>query len=216
MITLGNIIYFLIRFLCLIPAVYGVKHFSNLTPTLKAFTLLMCLSVVCEIPSNILFYLHMKNAIIFHVYAPIQIILMCYAFKGHLTSFIKPNTLMIVGLLCAILSVLNSFFIQPYYVINSYANGTITGITLLMILGYFLALVKSDQIQPFSTIPEVWIFLFLVIHLCTAFFVYIGGDLFSFLPRKTIKFIWALRNYSMLVFYLSIALGIWIHRKQQA
>ena len=213
-IIISRVLYSSLGYLCFVPAIYGVSSFKSLTPTLKAFTLLMCLSCICEIPSSIQYYHYRNNAFIDHIYVPIQAVLMCYAFSFHLTSFIKPHWLMVVGISLAIFSIFNTFFIQPYDVLNSYAIGPGTALNILLILGYFLALVQSEDTRPFSQIPEVWICSFWLIHLSFAFILYAGGDLISPLPRDARYMIHGARAYSMLTFYLSIAYGIWIHRKQ--
>jgi hypothetical protein len=214
MLFIGKILLFSIRFLCFVPAIYGVRHFTKLTPTLKAFTLLMCLSSICEIISSYIARYYRSNTVIDHVYVPIQAVLMCYAFSFHLTPFIKPSRLMYIGILFAIFSVFNSFFIQPWYVMNSYAIGPGTTLNILLILGFFLALVQSEDTRPFSQIPEVWICSFWLIHLSSAFVWYAAGSLFLLLPLVLDSIISSIRSYLLLTFYLSIAYGIWIHRKQ--
>ena len=127
-LTVRYLLYFLI---ILLAAIQGVTHLRRLKPEFKLLTVLLAATFVCEAAGRFLAIYIKTSFPAYHVLIPIQFILYPFIYLHFLNSETRvAGFILISAAALALLSILNSIFIQPLLTFPS--NGVLA-LSLLII-----------------------------------------------------------------------------------
>lgn len=119
-------------------------------------SLLLISTFISELIAILLINKYKNNLIIYHIFSPIQFLLISIYFNDVIKSFKEKNTGIYIGISGIAISVINTLFIQHINVLNSYYILFEGIIIIAMILHFFYSIIQQDQQVLFRN-KHVWI-----------------------------------------------------------
>jgi hypothetical protein len=201
-------------FTCIVPIYIGIRYFRCLTNDLKAMTLYMVSCLLCEIPNNYLLYHNINNLFILHIFTVIEFVFLAYVYSFHIKSVINKRLLFGGTIAFVVLAVLNTIYVQPLSVFNSYARCAEILIILFLALCYVHKLIVNNEQRQLRTFPMFWINTAVVIYFTAGFFLYLVSNNTIGLSPNMNRAIWMVHGALLVGYYFAIAKAIWIKAKQ--
>lgn len=184
---------------------------KKLTYPFKLITYYLVLSAITEVCALVMAKVyHVNNLIFFHIFAPLELILLGWFFFDFYKKQGKdlPFAIIIspfVGLL-----ILNSLFIQPYYTFNSYALTLVGVLVIIMSLYAFYLMLEEDREIPLLFEIKWFMISFFIMH-CSSLMVLFFSNMIMSLSKDQQLIIWIIRALIILIvkilqLYVSIRL----------
>jgi hypothetical protein len=183
----------------LVSAILSLKAFRLRWPlAYKIFSVLLFIALITEVAANLWHYylynfsgMHYSNnnAWIYTSSFIPQYILFFFVYHQALHSKLIKSLVVIVSLLFSLFVIINAWFIQKAFLINSNTHIAADCIMLLLIFSYFEQLRKEKEIVKLSDQPMVWISLgAFIFHLLNIPFLLMINYLNKSLPSVALAF----------------------------
>jgi hypothetical protein len=141
----------------LTSSVTGLIYFKKMDKASRIIVLFIVSTFISEAIATFLAVKYHNNIFVFHIYSPIQILLLSLYFNFSIEKFHKKNIGWIVGALIVCFSIINSLFIQNFSkAFNS--NILIVGafVIIAMCLYSFYDLLLGDDVVELLSIKRFW------------------------------------------------------------
>lgn len=122
----------------------GFYKLKEIDAASKILLLLLCLTLASEIASHWAALLFNNNMFVYHIFAPIQLILVGIYFDNILPSFKKKKIATIIGIIASITAVVNTVFFQPLKILNSNFL-LLEGIIIIALALYTFQLILTNE-----------------------------------------------------------------------
>ncbi|RYE24969.1 MAG: hypothetical protein EOP51_05660 [Sphingobacteriales bacterium] len=138
-------------------SVTGLIHFKKMDKASKVLVFFIVSTFVAELAATFFALKYHNNIFIFHIYNPIQILLLSLYFNFSIEKFHKNNLGLIIGVLAASFSVINSLFIQDVFTtFNSNILIVASFLVIAMCLYSFYDLLLGDDFLDLNTNSRFW------------------------------------------------------------
>jgi len=171
----------------------------------------LLLSLLGELVSLTLSKLHIPNLFLLHIYTLVEFNIIALFYRRFFSTFYPKWLVIVLLLIFNSFVILNTLFLQPLTVFNTYARGLESLMVIgLAILCFYKMLTELDIKHP-ETYPVFWI--------NTGFLLYFAGSLILFVlaniaieqPNQSLSLMsWGLHSCLFVLMHLAIGLGLWL------
>lgn len=196
--------------------VVGGTQYSELNTSTKAIFYLICLTLVAEISAYTYSTITKEaNYLFYHIFNPLQFILLSYYFNNAISYYKKTYIGYIVAALGIIIAIVNSCFFQyPSTYYNTYflafESIAIVGLSL-----YHLYIVLNSDESYVLNIPTYFFTSILLIFWSFTFFYWLAGFALSYVDSENSSWIRTLHGLINIITYTGIGLIFFFYRKLQ-
>jgi hypothetical protein len=171
---------------------------------LKIVTLFLGFSVLIEIGAKALWYFKMNNLILLHVYTFGEFIIMVYFYYHMFSKHRKIRKRILYGspfLLIFIL--LNSIFLQPPIMFNSFSK-LVVGLSICYLsITYFIINLVEKKDSAKTIINSAFLF-----YYASSVFIFLLSNTYTYIDKSDTLVVWTLNAILTIIFYLIICTGI--------
>jgi hypothetical protein len=196
-------------FSVLLPLGMGLFHWKRLGSPLRLVVWIAGLSIVSDITSLVLMYLHLNTWPVGNLFFIAQFILFFFALNPEK----KTTLLWYLFSGCLIFALVNFFFVQTPTVFNSssaYLCGVLTIITAIYIL---YGLLRDRPVERVHILPLFWIaFGALIYHAGTQLVFLFNNYLIAHQPENH-QSIWVLHNMLNIIKNVFLFIAVWMSYK---
>ena len=192
-----------------VPVAIGILRFRHLGTAMKAMACYAFLGGLTQLASSYLNGLHYNNLWLLHFYTPLEFACILWFYSIVLQGFIKKAVFLWSAVGFAVLSALNSQFLQHPETFNTYARSLEGLLVILLCLIWCYRTLLEMKIRRLEQDPVFWV--------NTGFLLYFSGTvlLFAFsnyivgINRALNLYIWAFHALFSLLLYFFITIGLW-------
>lgn len=196
-------------FFVALPATVVIFRFRQLHSAMKIMALYVFLGGVIQISSSYLSAQKHNNLWLLHIYTPLEFGCIIWFYSNVLQGFLKRNVFVWGGLGFALLSALNSAFLQDIESFNTYARSLEGILVIVLCLIWCYRTLSEMKIKRLEQDPVFWV--------NTGFLLYFSGNvlLFAFsnyivnINRTLNLYIWAFHALFSILLYFFITMGLW-------
>jgi len=195
----------------LIPISVGIFFYAKLTGGIRYILFYTCTAALCNVLAYYLMARYSNNMPMFHVYAVIEFTLCALFFRKALEGTRLARYLPAVIFSFAVLSILNSIYIQDIFSFNSYSRSLEAVIIIIFCLFYMYRMLGSKKRSK-----EENAFLMISVGL----FLYFSGSLFLFMfsryllvNQAAIELGWG--THAFLVFAMNVFFAIAFYQSRR-
>lgn len=131
--------------------------------------ILLGCTLISEYMADLLARRYHNNMVVYHVYAPLHLLLVSLYFNQSIPSFKRRRLGWYIGLVGIIVAVINSLFLQPIEVFNSYYLLFAGFLIISMSLYAFYKILENDDVSTLNN-PHFWISLLLLFFWSVTYF----------------------------------------------
>jgi hypothetical protein len=196
-----------------LPLLIGLIKFRRLPLPLKVIVVHVLVAASVEFAATVLWNYRINNLFLLHIYTVEECGFIMLFYSYLLSKLVPRKVFLYVFVAFAVLAVLNTVFLQPVNVSNTYARSVEAVIVILCAIAFFYSLLGETTIKGADRPSYVWI--------NTAFLIYFSGSLLLFTLSNYIEGpryrqlrmdIWTLHAFFSILLYTFIAIGLWKHR----
>lgn len=192
-----------------VPFVIACFKYHKLGAEMKAMATYVLLGGIIQLFSSYWNSLTYNNLWLLHLYTPLEFACIVWFYSIVLKGFVKSSLFIGLGLGFAILSALNSAFLQAIDTFNTYARSLEGILVILFCLCWCYQTLSEMKIRRLEQNPVFWV--------NTGFLLYFSGNvlLFAFsnyiidINRALNMYIWAFHALFSLLLYFFITIGLW-------
>ncbi len=190
--------------------------YRSLGKALAAFAWFIFFSGAIQFVSLVCWLRHMNNLPLLHIYVAGGFLCLAWFYCIVLGSYIHRFVIWGSAIVCVLFSVINTLFIQPVYIFNSYALVVESVFVIILSLFTFLFLlnqtIQDSGIRDMSSIN--WINSGLFIYYLSSLLIYYfsNNTIFSttFAMRR---YTWMFHAFFSVVMYSCFLIGLWKRSK---
>ena len=150
-----------------------------------------------------------NNLWLLHLYTPLEFACLVLFYSRTLEGMVKKSVFVGIGIGFAVLSALNSGFLQPVNTFNTYARSLEGIVVIVFCLSWCYRTLTEMKILKLEQDPVFWV--------NTGFLLYFSGNvlLFAFsnyilnINRALNLYIWAFHALFSILLYFFISVGLW-------
>ncbi|MBN8679584.1 MAG: hypothetical protein J0M29_15245 [Chitinophagales bacterium] len=150
-----------------------------------------------------------NNLWLLHLYTPLEFICILWFYSLVLVSLAKRKWFVWLGLGFAVLSALNTAFLQPALTFNTYARSLEGILVIILCLSWCYQTLTEMKIRALQQDPVFWT--------NTGFLLYFSGNVLLFAFSNYIlninhalnQYIWAFHALFSILLYFFITIGLW-------
>lgn len=150
-----------------------------------------------------------NNLWLLHLYTPLEFACIVWFYGTELKGFVEKKWFFLTGIGFAVLSVLNSAFLQDTDTFNTYARSLEGILVILLCLAWCYRTLSEMKIRRLEQDPVFWV--------NTGFLLYFSGNvlLFAFsnyiidINRALNLYIWAFHALFSILLYFFVTIGLW-------
>lgn len=175
--------------------------------------LLLFVEFLAEITATTGAVIYRKNMNIVHSVSFLFILPVFLLFyKRKISSNQIGTALNVLIILFLVFGLLNLFFIQRPFGINSYTRmfGTIS--MIVVSITYFYILVKELPTESITKLPMFWINTAVLIYYSGTFFQHLATDYLVTVLNDNLINAWTIHNFLGILYYLMHAFALWLNR----
>ena len=151
-------IYLGVILLAIASGLYKLKLIDSAS---KILLLLLCLTLASEISSHWAALVFKNNMFVYHVFAPIQLIVVGMYFDNILEGFKKKRKATIIGIIASFAAVLNTVFFQPLQILNSNFL-LLEGLIIMALALYTFQLILANESINIFQYRHFWMIVILI------------------------------------------------------
>lgn len=208
--TIQYVLNFCSTFIPLIPLIIGLIYRQRDYPVRKYLLYLVGLSAIIQIASLIQSKFIAENYILFHIYTPLEFIIISQIYKIWLSKFWGKSIFDYLAVLFVAFSIYNSLFLQPVNTFNTYSILTSSTIIILLAISYFYFVLTTVSLGPLHNSPPFWINSSLLLYYSGAFLVLGFGQLIAEQSKEFALLIWNFHSVFNIIHYLLFAVALWV------
>jgi hypothetical protein len=133
-------------------------------------------------------------------------------YKAKINSRQIGKVLNYVIILFLVFGLLNLFFIQKPFAINSYTKSVGTITMIVVSITYFYLLIKELPTESITKLPMFWINTAVLIYYSGTFFQHLAADYLVTVLKDNLINAWTLHNFLGIIHYLMLSFGLWLNR----
>ncbi len=191
------------------PVVLALFRYRQLGIAMRAIAAYVFLSGIIQITSSYLNGQKQNNLWLLHLYTPLEFTCIVWFYSTVLQGFLKRAVFVWIGVGFALLSGLNSWFLQDPKTFNTYARSLEGILVILFCLVWCYKTLTEMKIKQLQKDPVFWV--------NTGFLLYFSGNvlLFAFsnyilgINRALNLYIWAFHAFFSILVYFFISIGLW-------
>lgn len=149
-------LYYFYLFVLLIAATTSVRGNKIKSIENKLLSILLICTLISEISALILIAKYKNNSFGYHIFNPIQFLIICLYYNRIIPEFKKYHIGVILGSLGLLFGIINTLFIQGFNTFNSNYLLFESVAIIMMSLHFFYSLIKTDKSNTMSYQP-FWI-----------------------------------------------------------
>lgn len=192
-----------------IPVLVAILRYKSLGSAMKTMAVYVFLSGCIQLYSSYLSAHKQNNLWLLHIYTPLEFACIVWFYSKVLRRFISIPAFLGIGAVFALLSVLNSAFLQDMLTFNTYARSLEGVLVILLCLSWCYQTLLEMKIQRLEEDPVFWV--------NTGFLLYFSGNvlLFAFsnyiigINRALNMYIWSFHALFSILLYFFITIGLW-------
>lgn len=192
-----------------VPMLVGLFRFRHLGGAMKAMACYAFLGGVVQFSSSYLNAQKLNNLWLLHLYTPMEFACIVWFYSQVLHGFLKKSVFVGLSLGFAVLSALNSAFLQDIDTFNTYARSLEGILVIVLCLLWCYRTLEEMKIKRLEDDPVFWV--------NTGFLLYFSGNvlLFAFsnyivgINRALNLYIWAFHALFSILVYFFITIGLW-------
>jgi len=192
-----------------IPVLIAFLRYRQLGASMKAMACYVFLGGVIQASSSYLNGLGHNNLWLLHLYTPLEFACIAWFYSIVLSGFVKKVLFLWFGLGFAMLSGLNTAFLQAPDTFNTYARSLEGILVIVLCLVWCYRTLSEMKIKRLEQDPVFWV--------NTGFLLYFSGNvlLFAFsnyiinINRALNLYIWAFHALFSILLYFFITIGLW-------
>lgn len=197
-------------------SIIGITRYRFIDTPAKIIVVLLILTTISESTAHYLSLTTKNNIFIYHIYSPIQLVLLALFFNRLVSFFRNRNVGVIIGIIGIVYSVVISLFFQkPSTTFNSYFLILESMLIIGMILCYFYDFLNTTHTTKQFTTPHFWMACILLLFWSFTFFIWLVGRT---IPSVTANYVTLIR-YMMytinMVTYTGFGLVFLFYKKLQ-
>ncbi|TSE06412.1 hypothetical protein [Aquimarina algiphila] len=198
-----------------LPFIVALFKFKILNKTQIVLFYLLLIIILVEIISLFFWYKKINNLPIYHLYTIIEFAIISKIYAEELKSIFSKNFFLVLVLMFAVFSVLNTLFFQNIFTFNSNAI-TVSGlIVIFFALSYFYALLKEVKYRTLESNPMFWINSgFLIYFSSNLILFYMNNTLFKGVTEASL-ILWGLHAIVNIVLTIFYTIALWVNPKKQ-
>lgn len=192
-----------------IPVLIALIRYRQLGLPMKAMACYVFLGGTIQVSSSYLNGLGHNNLWLLHLYTPLEFACIAWFYSIVLSGFIKNALFLWFGLGFAVLSALNTAFLQDPETFNTYARSLEGLLVIVLCLIWCYRTLLEMKIKRLEQDPVFWV--------NTGFLLYFSSNvlLFAFsnyiinINRALNLYIWAFHALFSILLYFFITIGLW-------
>lgn len=200
----------------IVPVLVAIFRYRHLDAATKTMAVYVFLGGLTQVLASYQSSLGNNNLWLLHLYTPLEFFCIVWFYNIILKGSVKESSMMGLGLGFAILSALNSAFLQPTDTFNTYARSLEGILVIVFCLAWCYKTLSEMQIRHLEQDPVFWI--------NTGFLIYFSGNvlLFAFsnyilnINRSLNLYIWAFHALFSILEYCFISVGLWKAKYRRA
>lgn len=172
-------------------SIIGISRYRIIDTPAKIIVILLTLTTISETLAQILSLTIKNNLLVYHIFSPIQFVLLSLFFNYQISFFKKHYIGIVLAVIGLVLSVINSIFIQhPLTTFNSYFLVVESILVIGMTLCYFYDFLNTTHITKQFTTPHFWMACILLLFWSFTFFIWLVGET---IPSVTANYVTLIR-----------------------
>ena len=192
-----------------VPALVSVIRYRKMNYAVKTMACYVLLGGITQVYSSYLGSQKVNNLWVLHWYTPMEFACITWFFSTVLKGFIPPKTFVGLAIVFAVLSTLNSMFLQNTETFNTYARSLEGILVIILCLLWCYRTLMEMKIQHLEQDPVFWV--------NTGFLLYFSGNVLLFAFSNYILninhalnlYIWAFHALFSILLYTLITIGLW-------
>lgn len=200
-----------LSFFCLTASI--ILYWSNTAKwpsRLSPFGFLLLFSFVIEIASRILWFLKSNNLPVLHIYTLGEFILISWFYQKtlpHIKIYQSNNFKLIIFAISALI-ILNTFFLQPIHLFNSYSKTLVQIIIIIYSMLFFFNYKEEEGIDDSMHYFYKSFNSGVLIYYCGSLFIFMSSHLFLG-NKSNLTGLWAINALLYLIFQIIIITSLW-------
>lgn len=196
----------------LLPIAIGLKYYKSL-PLAHRWTFWFCvMSLILMVYANILFLYRTNNLFIGHIYLLIQFLCLTRVFQLEMGKGINRNVFWGLMFGFTAFSFLNTFYLQPVTVHNTYARNLASLVLSVMSIFYFFQLIRRPFTVKIERLFMFWFSAGVLLYFLSSLFIFTVANVIQPFKSVTIP-VWTIHAGLLWIFFLALGVGLWIHHK---
>ena len=192
-----------------VPMAVAVFRYRRLSTAMRTMAFYVFLGGIVQLYSSYLNGQRQNNLWLLHLYTPLEFACIVWFYSIALRESIQKSWFIWIGLGFALLSGLNSKFLQDTHTFNTYARSLEGILVIIFCLIWCYRTLTEMKIKRLEQNPVFWV--------NTGFLLYFSGTvlLFAFsnhilaINRALNMYIWAFHALFSILLYFFITMGLW-------
>jgi hypothetical protein len=192
-----------------IPFLIALIKYQRLDAQVKSIACYVFLGGLIQVASSYLNGLGKNNLWLLHLYTPLEFACIAWFYNKTLSGLANKFVILWIGLGFAVLSVLNTAFLQDSTTFNTYARSLEALLVIAFCLSWYYKALVEMKIRKLQQDPVFWI--------NTGFLLYFSGTVLLFASSNYIlninhalnQYIWAFHALFSILLYFFITIGLW-------
>ncbi|MDW3648908.1 MAG: hypothetical protein R8P61_17700 [Bacteroidia bacterium] len=201
-------------FIPIVPLGIGLYAVKGLGKDRRLLLILMGLAFIVQFIAFLYFLNRENNLFIYHIYMPLEFIILGHIYKIWLINWWKSQLLDVIIWAYVLFSAVNTFFFQKFDTVNS--NALLVGGVLLMIfsLAFFYRILDEMKLKSLEKSPEFWINSSILLYYSGSIIVLGMNHLIAEKSDRLIEIIYMLHSVINIIHYLLFGIGLWLKVKE--
>jgi hypothetical protein len=207
-VALFDAISLISSFIVVVPLAISLLIFKRLTRVQKRLILLLGVSLIVEVISNVFWYANLNNNPVYHIYTALEFVLILAIYSEFLEQFISKKVLISIGIGFAAYCMLNALIYQDLKTFNSNTLIALSYAALFLSLWTLYSILKTSQ----SSLNKNPIFL-----ISTALLLYFSSSLVLFYVNHSVVltasqslFLWGIHGIINCISILIYTRALWV------
>jgi hypothetical protein len=192
-----------------VPFVLAMIEYRHLDARMKSIACYVFLGGLIQVTSSYLNGHGKNNLWLLHLYTPLEFACIAWFYNQTLSGLANKFVILWIGFGFAVLSVLNTAFLQDSSTFNTYARSLEGLLVIAFCLSWYYKALVEMKIRKLQQDPVFWI--------NTGFLLYFSGTVLLFASSNYILninhalnlYIWAFHAFFSILLYFFITIGLW-------
>lgn len=202
--------------LLILVSLLSFRNTGGNDTTIKHLRTYAIVTTITEIIAFLLYYTKGNNVIIYHIYSPIQLLILSVYYNQAISFFKQKRIGYVIGVSGLFISLINSLFIQqPPSSLNSYFIVIEALLVISMTLCYFYDFLNTKLTTRRFTTPDFWISCLLLLFWSFTFFRWLASLSMPGVVSANIYYILYMMWVINIITYTGFGLVFLFYRKLQ-
>lgn len=196
----------------LFPIIAGIKNYSKLSPAQRLTFWFCVVSFFLMVYANVLFLSRTNNMWIGHLYLLIQLLCLVRVYQLEMKNKASKWLFWFIMIGFTGFSLVNSFYLQPLTVHNTYSRNLASIVLSLLSIYYFFDLIRRPFTVKIERLFMFWFSSGVLLYFLASLFIFTVANVIQPVRSMGIP-VWTIHAGLLWIFFLSLGTGLWIHHK---